>query len=72
MALIRHAVRHPGASYTIEGHRQSHAVVYQTARTDLLVLAEIGILDQRKVGRGFVFYAPADIESRLTKVDSLP
>lgn len=72
LALIRHAVRHPGASYTIEGHRQSHNVVYQTARADLLLLAEMGILDQRKVGRSFVFYVPTDIENRLGKVDSCP
>ena len=70
LALIRHAVRHPGAGYTIEGHRQSHNVVYQTARADLLGLADMGILDQRKVSRSFLFYAPADIEHRLGKVDS--
>jgi len=72
LALIRHAVRHPGASYTIKGHRQSHNVVYQTARADLLRLAEMGLLDQRKVGRSFLFYAPTDIENRLGRVDSFP
>jgi Fic family protein len=65
LALIRHAVRHPGASYTIEGHRQSHDVVYQTARADLLRLAELGLLQQRKTARAFVFDAPLDLEARL-------
>ncbi|TCT19855.1 Fic family protein [Thiobaca trueperi] len=68
LALIRHAVRHPGARYTIEGHRQSHNVVYQTARADLLRLAELGLLHQRKVARALVFEVPANLDARLSNV----
>jgi len=64
-SLIAHAVRHPGFVYNIAGHGARHAVVYQTARTDLLSLAELNLLEQRKAGRAMVFVAPVDLESRL-------
>lgn len=66
-ALLSHALRHPGHRYTIEAHRRSHGVVYQTARTDLLGLAKSGLLTQRKVARAMVFEAPKDLGRRLKK-----
>jgi Fic family protein len=67
-ALIAHALRKPGTRYTIEGHRRSHAIVYETARYDLMDLARLGLLESRKVGRAFVFIAPADLGDRLQAV----
>lgn len=64
-ALIAHALRKPGARYTIEGHRRSHAIVYETARYDLMELARLGLLDSRKSGRAFTFVAPVDLSDRL-------
>lgn len=64
-SLISHAVRHPGFVYNIAGHGARHAVVYQTARTDLLDLAKLKLLEQRKAGRALVFVAPKDLELRL-------
>lgn len=64
-ALISHAIRHPGFSYSILGHGARQGVVYQTARTDLLSLAKLRLLEQRKVGRALAFVAPRDLESRL-------
>src|SRR5882672_7609072 len=55
--VITHALRHPGFVYNIAGHGTRHAVVYQTARTDLLSLAKLGLLEQRKAGRVLVFVA---------------
>jgi Fic family protein len=66
-ALIAHALRHPGFVYNIAGHGARHAVVYQTARTDLLSLGKRGLLTQRKAGRTLVFVAPKDLEARLRK-----
>jgi hypothetical protein len=40
-------------------------VTTQTARTDLQKLAELGLLEQRKRGRAFVFYAPQDLMKRI-------
>jgi Fic family protein len=66
-ALVAHALRHPHFSYTIAGHQSRHAVVYATARADLLTLASLGLLEQRKAGRALVFVAPRNLESRLRR-----
>ena len=65
LALLSHALRHPGQRYTIESHRTSHQVTYQTARTDLLDLAEKQLLEKRKRGRTFVFVPVGDLRERL-------
>ena len=65
LAVINHALSHPGYSYTIKSHQQSHSVTYQTARTDLLALANSGLLAHQKSGRQYVFVVPDDIEQRM-------
>lgn len=70
LALIRHALQHPGARYTIEGHRRSHNVVYQTARTDLLGLVDLGMLVKAKIGRSFVFLASESLQDKLSNFES--
>ena len=70
-ALIAHALRKPGTRYTIEGHRRSHAIVYETARNDLLALARLELLETRRSGRAFTFFAPADLAERLQKLTRL-
>lgn len=68
LALIQHALRHPNYSYSIRSHRESHAVSYQTARTDLMMLAEMGVLDRSKIRRSFAFDAPVDLQLRLERL----
>lgn len=67
-ALVAHAVRHPRASYSIAGHMTRQGIVYDTARLDLLQLAQRGLLEQRKSGRALAFIAPPDLEKRLRSV----
>ena len=55
-AIASHALRHPGASYTVEGHQHSHNTAYDTARKDLLALVDEGLLQVNKSGRKMVFY----------------
>src|SRR3990172_6711438 len=64
-ALIQHALKHQDFIYTIESHRNSHRVVYQTARTDLLMLAKKRYLEKIRVGRTFRFRIPKDLPKRL-------
>jgi Fic family protein len=68
IALLSHALRHPGMRYTIESHQRSHRVVYETARTDLIDLADRGVLDRTRSGRAFVFAAPHDLSERLRRL----
>jgi Fic family protein len=63
--LISHALRHPDQRYTVESHRNSHRVVYETARSDLLELAERGLLDKRKIGKTWVFTPAPDLSEKL-------
>jgi len=66
--LIRHALKHPYGHYTIESHRNSHNVVYQTARTDLLNLYSRGILEQQTVGKRLMFSPAKDLTEKLRKM----
>ena len=68
VALLGHALRHPGRTYTIKSHQASHGVTYPTARKDLLDLSDKGLLDQRQLqrqGRALVFTSPPDLGDRL-------
>jgi len=69
VAVIRHALNHPGQQYTIESHQTSHNVAYQTARTDLLNLHSRGVLEQKKRGKTMVFSVPNDLGERLRKLE---
>lgn len=69
--VIRHALKHPGQRYTFASHQKSHNVVYQTARTDLLNLADREVLEKRKRGKQLVFIAPVDLSARLMKLETL-
>jgi len=66
--LVSHALRSPNAAYTVESHRRSHQVVYQTARSDLLDLVDLGLLVLGKAGKAFRFTPAPDIEERLAQV----
>ena len=69
-ALLAHALRHEEDAYTIRGHQKLHDVAYQTARTDLLALAEMGLLEQAKQGKAMVYSAPPNLKQRLANQDS--
>ena len=62
VSLLQNALENPGAEYTIKSHQTSHGVSYQTARTDLLELADNHkLLKKFKLGRADVFIAPPDL-----------
>ncbi len=66
LALLGHALRNSRAEYTFGSHQRSHQVAYATARSDLLELAELGLLDQSAPGRKPIrFLAPMDLPQRV-------
>jgi len=65
LALLAHALKSQRTVYTIQAHKRSHAVTYQTARTDLLGLSKMGLLNVEKRGKAFNFLVPSGLTSRL-------
>lgn len=66
LALINHAMKHPNYQYSVRGHQVEHGVSYETARNDLMVLAnQLKLLDKLKKGREYVFVAPANLLERI-------
>jgi len=67
LSLLKHALKNPNAIYSIQEHQSSHAISYQTARTDLLKMSdELSLLRKRKYGNSFVFISPPDLRERLS------
>ena len=58
----------PDAIFTVESHRHSHDVAYQTARVDLLELEQHGLLTKHKQGKEFVFVPAKNIRQKLRKI----
>jgi Fic family protein len=65
IALLTHALKHPGEIYRVAKHQAVHEVVYQTARTDLLGLEKLGLLVKFKQGNTFVFHAVDHLAERF-------
>lgn len=63
--LISHALRHPSQIYTVQSHRVSHNVVYETSRRDLINLVERQLLDAVKAGKAWRYTPNVDLEKRL-------
>jgi Fic family protein len=66
LALLEHALKNSLATYTIQAHQKTYGISYQTARQDLLKMADLQLLRQRKVGKSFVFVSPSDLKERLS------
>jgi Fic family protein len=69
VALITHALKNPNHLYDIQSHQTSHGIAYQTARTDLLGLEDLGLLVKFKRGKAFVFQSPRDVAGRISQLN---
>lgn len=68
LALLTDAIRHPDSSYSFGSHARNHRVTHETARSDLSVLAERGLLARRRRGREYAFEPPPDLGKRLREL----
>ncbi len=68
LAILEHALRHPHQRYTFRSHKRANKLSYQTARTDLLELAQLKLLDTTKQGKSFVFISPSDLQKRIKRL----
>ncbi|MBW2263020.1 MAG: Fic family protein, partial [Deltaproteobacteria bacterium] len=64
-ALLSHALRNPGFEYSVASHKNSHNVVYETARSDLRELVDLELLTSEKRRRAWYFHAPPDLAKKL-------
>lgn len=67
LSLLRHAIKNPRHAYRIDDHQRSHGITYDTARRDLVALANLGLLEKVSRGRGYLFPVPKDLQSRLAR-----
>lgn len=65
--ILKEFLVNPRRTMTIEEHMTMFGIVYQTARNDLLGLAEKGFVEKRKSGNKFLFFAVKDLEQRIKK-----
>lgn len=66
LAVLDHALKNPSAMYSIKEHQTIHNVSYQTARVDLLNMADdLKLLQKLRHNRTFIFMAPTDLKDRL-------
>lgn len=69
LAAMDHFLKGNDLTYRIQEHQSAHQVTYETARTDLLELVDLGLLEKLREGRAFVFQMPHKLRQRLiTKV----
>jgi len=68
ISLINRALKRPDAIFYVESHRGAHNITYETSRTDLLRLVEMGLLDKTKSGKAFTFTPAGDLKNKLEKI----
>ena len=69
LALLRHALKHSYATYTVASHRTSHGIAVQTARSDLEELRSQGLLSRSKESKAFLYRPDPDLEVKLERLD---
>jgi len=65
ISLLQSALKNPNTPLRIDAHQNTHGVVYQTARADLIDLESLGLLLKAKRGNAFEFYAVPDLLKQM-------
>jgi len=65
MAALGRAIKDESSTFTVESHRGAHSITYETARTDLLKMVELGLLEKSKKGKAFLFTPNNQLQSQI-------
>jgi len=63
--LLKHSLDNPDAQYTLQEHKTINNITYETARRDLLYLAQKKLLIKTKRGKKFYFMPSQDLSSKI-------
>ena len=67
--MVQELLNEPAAAWTILEVQHRFGVVYQTARTDLMRLAELGLLEARRIGKAKLAYVRgAEFEAAVARL----
>lgn len=67
LAVLKDALDNPEIVVTIKEVQNKYGVVYQTARTDMMSLAEKGYFDTKTIGKKMVFYRSKQFDKLVKK-----
>jgi Fic family protein len=65
LAAMDHFIKHSHVIYRIQEYQNFNQVTYETARTDLLELVDLGLLEKHREGKAFVFEMPQKLREKL-------
>ena len=68
--VLSTAIRDPFAAFYIATHARRHQVSYLSARTDLIHLEDLGLLNRTRDGRSIRFAAALDLVDRLRSLNA--
>ena len=65
MELLRRALQRPDESFSAREHRVQNRISYPSARSDLLTLADKGLLVRQKTGREYLYFPSDNLRTLL-------
>src|SRR5215470_6089855 len=71
LALLELALKDQSSHFTVVSHSTSHNISPETARQDLNNLAEMGLLDQRREGKRFVWRPIDQLAEKIASASDL-
>ena len=66
--IIARAIRNPGESFRIADCQRMCGVSYATARSEMIQLQQLGLMEKRKQGNAFVYYPVSGFMEKIPNV----